>query len=177
MSTDNTTPNSAAALREQAARHRKDEADSYERSDTDGFVSQWASGINARVDDANARIAEAGGVATFCRTRLVTLDGEETDARKVNTRFGTKWRLDSTDEWLPYMPARESTLAKRGYREVDEYEVAPAKAQTWAPGNQRGLSGATSVSVVTFRTDELPGGGRERNEWRCVGDGDCRDEV
>jgi hypothetical protein len=157
------------ALREQAAQHERDAVESFERSDTDGFVSQWGSSLNAQVDRANAQIADDGGVARFERTVLVTADGEPTDARCVSTRYGLRWRLDSTPEWLPYRPARESTLGKRGYREVIEEIVAPAKAQTWAPGNARGLSGATAVVVRVFRTDELPGGGRERNEWRHVG--------
>lgn len=167
----------AEELRAQAARHEQDAADSFERCDTDGFVSQWASGLNAQVARANADIAEAGGVATFERLYLRRLDGERVDARRVKTRFGLRWRIDETDEWLPYRPARASTLEKRGYVEETEYAVAPAKAQTWAPGNARGLSGATSVQVVTFRTDELEGGGTERNEWRCVGAGDVRSEY
>lgn len=162
----------AEQYRTEAQQHRENAAESFERCDTDGFVSQWASGINGQVADANARIADAGGVATFERVVLVTLEGEATDARRVRTRYGMKWRLDSVDKWLPFEPARESTLAKHGYREVTETAVAPAKAQTWAPPGARGLSGACSVQVVTFRTDELPGGGRERDEWRCVGAGD-----
>ena len=150
--------------RNAAAQHRQDAAESWERSDTDGFLSQWASGINAQVHDRQAEIAEAGGVWTFSRTRLVTLDGQETDAREVQTRYGRKWRLDSTDQWLAFQPARESTLAKRGYREVEETEVAPAKAISWAPPGARGLSGATSVQVIIIRTDRPKAEG-----WRPVG--------
>lgn len=159
--------------RAKAAKHERDAAESWERSDTDGFLSQWASGINARVQHTNADIAEAGGVATFKRTRLVTLEGEATDARRVRTRYGLKWRLDSADAWLPYRPVRESTLAKRGYREVDEFAVAPAKAETWAPPGAKGLGSAHLVTVIIVRTDDLPGGGRERAEWECDGIGDC----
>ena len=162
----------AEQYRAEAAAHRQEAADSFERCDTDGFLSQWASGINARLADAKARIAEAGGIATFRRLRLVTLDGEETDARRVETRFGTKWRLDSTDQWLAYMPERESTLARKGYREEFEYAVAPARAKLWSPPGARGLSGAHQVRVVTERADDLPGGGREVRDWWLVGYGD-----
>lgn len=162
-----TTP-TAAELREQAAQHERDAAESFERCDTDGFVSQWASGLNAQAARTNAMIAENGGLATFVRTRLVSIETGEPveDARKVQTRYGAKWRIDSTDEWLPYAPARESTLAKRGYREVDEFATAPALAKLAAPKGARGLSGATSVYVAVVRTDDLPGGGREAAEWR-----------
>ena len=162
----------AEQYRAEAAAHRQEAADSFERCDTDGFLSQWASGINAQEADAKAKLAEAGGIATFKRTILLTLEGEVTDARRVETRFGTKWRLDSTDQWLAYMPERESTLAKKGYKEVDIEVVAPARVKLWAPPGARGLAGATSVRVITERADDLPGGGRELREWRCVGYGD-----
>jgi hypothetical protein len=162
---------SAEQFRQQAAQHRADAQESFERCDTDGFVSQWASGVNGQVAERNAKIAQAGGVATFVRTRLLTLDGQDTDARLCQTKYGAKWRLDSADKWLAYKPAKASTLAKHGYQEVDEYAVAPAKAQTWAPPGAKGLSGATQVQVIVVRTDELPGGGRERNEWRFYGYG------
>lgn len=156
----------AAELRASAAQHRADAAESFERCDTDGFVSQWASGINAQVADRNAEIADGGGKWLFARTTLVTLDGEPTDARAVDTRYGTKWRSDAADKWLPYMPARPSTLAKHGYREVTETIAAPAKAITWAPSGARGLSGATSVCVIVIRTDV---DAREGREWRPAG--------
>jgi hypothetical protein len=166
----------AEQYRAEAAAHRQEARDSFERCDTDGFLSQWASGINAQLADAQAKLAEAGGIATFQRTILLTLDGETTDARRVETRYGTKWRLDSTDQWLAYMPERESTLAKKGYKEATIEAVAPARAKTWAPPGAKGLSGAHLVRVITERADELPGGGRELREWRCIGCGDLTGE-
>jgi len=142
----------AAALRAQAAAHAKEAADSFARCDTDGFLSQWASGLNAQLKRKEAEIAEAGGLWTFERHVLVTSEGEATDARQVETRYGPRWRLDSRDLWLPFRPARESTLGKRGFREVVESEVGPAKAIHWGTG--RGLSGATSVRTIVIRTDK-----------------------
>jgi hypothetical protein len=151
--------------RKAAAQQRSAADESFERCDTDGFVSQWAHAINAQVHDRQADIAAEGGVWAFQRTRLETLDGElVSDARVVRTRYGTKWRVDSTDAWLPYQPARETTLAKRGYREVSELEIAPAKAITWAPSGARGMSGATSVQVIIIRTDRP-----ERDGWQPCG--------
>lgn len=165
----NTPTTTAEQLRAEAAQHERNAAESFDRCDTDGFVSQWASGLNADLARTKAQIAENGGRCTFARLRLVRIDTGEVvaDARKVQTRYGSKWRIDSTDEWLPFMPARESTLAKRGYREVEQFETAPATAKHWAPGNARGLSGACSVQTIIVRTDDLPGGGREAAEWYC----------
>jgi len=51
----------AGKLREQAALYRERVEESSQRSDTDGFVSQWASGITARKLDEKVRILENGG--------------------------------------------------------------------------------------------------------------------
>lgn len=153
----------AQELRAEAAQHEQDAAESFERCDTDGFLSQWASGLGAQEKRRNAEIVEAGGLQRFSKLVLETLDGEPTDARAVETRYGTKWRLDSTDEWLAYSPKRESTLAKRGYRERRIEEVAPAKARIIGTGY--GLSGNAWVAVLR---QDLPLG--EAKQWGCLGD-------
>lgn len=161
-----TTQQTATALRAQAAQHRQDSADSFDRCDTDGFVSQWASDMNAIKADKNARIADHGGMWTFRRLRLTDLDGNVIeDARQVQTRYGMKWRSDSLDLWAPVAPARVSTLAKRGVAEVEEFAVAPATAIHWSPSGARGISGATSVQTIIIRTDAEKSDG-----WRPYGE-------
>lgn len=160
-----TKPNdTAAALRAKASQHRADAAESFDRCDTDGFVSQWASDMNAIKADRNADIAAAGGVWTFERVVLEREDGTPVDARAVDTRYGMKWRVDADDAWLPYRPARVSTLAKRGFRERTETAVAPARAIHYSPPGARGLSGATSVSTIIIRTDA-----ERKDGWYPVG--------
>jgi hypothetical protein len=154
----------AENLRAQAAEHRRNAAESFDRCDTDGFLSQWASGMNADLADRNADIAEHGGVWTFERVILERADGTPLDARAVQTRYGKRWRVDADDAWLPYRPVRATTLGKRGYRERVETEIAPARAIHWAPPGARGMSGATSVSVVIIRTDA-----DRRDGWQPVG--------
>lgn len=159
------TSKTAAELREEARKHDQDAADSFERCDTDGFLSQWASGINAQLKRRQATIAEHGGLWTFERVVLEKLDGTPVgDARIVQTRYGRRWRSDQEDVWLPVRPARESTLAKRGFRERSEVEVAPAEAIHWSPPGARGISGASSVSVVIIRTDRP-----KREGWEPCG--------
>jgi len=147
-------------LRAEANARDRRAQESFERCDTDGFLSQWANGITAQKLRVEAEVADHGGLWTFARTRLVRLDGTPTDAREVKTRYGYRWRLDSTDEWLPVNPAREATLAKRGYREVEDREVAPAKVTL--DGQGRGLSGTCWVRV--YRPDA-----RKSDGWRAVG--------
>jgi hypothetical protein len=146
----------AQDLREQAARHDQDAADSFERCDTDGFVSQWASGINARQKRTQATIEEAGGVATFGRYYLTDLDGERVPAKLIEGRFGPCWALldeddQFTGEFIGAHPARESTLERKGYREAEEEFVAEATADL--KGSGRGLSGAATVTVIVRPAD------------------------
>lgn len=150
----------AAELREQAAAHRAEAAASWERSDTDGCLSQWASGINARLADAQAEIAENGGMATFARYVLTRdADGREMEVRDVKTRFGYRWRIEETDEWM----AQTARAAKRkGYTVTEVIETAEAAAVI--AGSGTGLSGATSCYVRTYRRDAAKSAG-----WRCVG--------
>lgn len=115
--------------RQQAAECRRRAAESFERCDTDGFLSQWANEVGAKQHDLDALIAEQDGTYLFRGTRLVRLDGTPTDARMVATRYGARWRLDSTDEWLPVHPINDITLAKRGYREVQVEERHPARTR------------------------------------------------
>ena len=138
----------ADEYRAEAAQSSRDAADSFERCDTDGFLSQWASGLNARLALAKADLAEHGGIAAFSRTKLeripgskqAELHGTAVEFKVCETRYGTKYRVDATDEWLPYRPERESTLAKKGYREVEEFEDGPANAIIYAPPGARGAS-------------------------------------
>lgn len=140
----------AEQLRDEANEAEGRAADSWERSDTDGFVSQWASGITAREKRAQATIEENGGTATFPG---LFKDGERVRAKIIPTKFGTCWAmLDDSDNFTGEFVGRgPRSLKKAGCEERDEQ--APAKAITWAPPGARGLSGATSVQVLVIRTD------------------------
>lgn len=145
--------------REQAARHEQDAVDSFERSDTDGFVSQWASGVCAREDRLKAAVAENGGRWRF--PALFTLDGELVAAKAVETRFGFAFGILESDDprsrfvsWFNPSEARSSDRqwtndGKKGYRVG--YVLAPARVEL--KGSGTGLAGALSVSAVAVRTD------------------------
>lgn len=74
-------------------RHHSDAADSFERCDTDGFLSQWASGVNAAHAETCAELADANGRATF--PALFDLNGNHVPARQVPTRYGVSWRTET----------------------------------------------------------------------------------
>lgn len=132
--------------------------ESFERSDTDGFLSQWALGIGAQEHRLAADIAEAGGTWTF-RGLFDRATGERVKAKIVKFdgyAGGTvsKWIvLDENDDavhWLPaYKTSKRSKLYLLGLEERDE--TAPAIAATGGSG--RGLSSLHTVHVYAKRTD------------------------
>lgn len=150
-----TATQTATDLRAAADQHERDAIDSFDRCDTDGFVSQWASGIMAQVDRLQADIVENGGVATFPALYVVDTD-ERVPAKLIDGKFGRCWAIVDeagrfTGEFVSAFPKRESTMARKGYREGSE--VAPAKAAVHGSGH--GLSGSAWAAVE--RTDDGTG--------------------
>jgi hypothetical protein len=125
-----TTQTTATELRTEAARHYQDAADSFERCDTDGFLSQWASGQTARLRLLEADLVEAGGVSKFIA--LFTTEGQWVPAKVIDGKYGKSWMLldaegKRTGEYVPFLPKRRETLAKRGY--CEGYVMRPARAE------------------------------------------------
>lgn len=150
----------SAELRAQAAECDAEARASFERCDTDGFLSQWASGINGQLLRQQAELADAGGMAWFAKWELVNAAGEVMDARVCQTRYGAKWRIDSTDEWIKYGSA--GAAKRKGYAIVDRIEQAAAFAVIAGEGT--GMSGAASCYVAVMRK-----GARAAEGWRSVG--------
>ena len=106
-------------LREKARQCAREAYESFERSDTDGALSQWASGISRDKYMLMATLADNGGVSQFrC---LFTLDGQWVPSVEIEGKWGLRWMVldenGKTSGFLPYFPARRSTLANRGYTE------------------------------------------------------------
>lgn len=125
----------AQDLRAQAARHEQDAHDSFERCDTDGFLSQWASDRMAGLRRLEADILDAGGSWTF--TALGDLDGNLVPAKVLPTRYGHAWAVfasfDALEErdapiqaWVA-LGLKEHTLARKGYRLLTVRAKAKAK--------------------------------------------------
>lgn len=117
-------------LRRQASAHEQEKVDSFERCDTDGFLSQWAHGCLAAEKRFAAEIADNGGVWTF--PVLLTLEGEFVPAIPIRAKYGMCWMLldadgNSLGQFVPYRPKRADTLGKRGYREAKA--IRPARAR------------------------------------------------
>lgn len=147
-----TTP---AEFTAEAAQHEADAHESFERCDTDGFLTQWASGINAQVARANAEIAANDGMATFWTYKVISVaTGKTVNFRRANTRYGFKLVVDMPDGEVWIDPnAREATNTSKGVSVGREEFTLPAHANTWAPPGARGMSGASSVTVRIFPDD------------------------
>lgn len=81
----------AEELRETARGNDRDAVDSFDRCDTDGALSQWASGITAEKYRLRADIAENGGMWSF--PALFDLEGNLIPAREVYGEYGAFWSL------------------------------------------------------------------------------------
>jgi hypothetical protein len=114
------TPTTEGELfREKARQCAREAYESFERCDTDGALSQWASGISRDKYMLMAQLADNGWISTFrC---LFTLDGQWVPSVEIEGKWGLRWMVldesGKTLEFVPYHPARRSTLANRGYTE------------------------------------------------------------
>lgn len=141
----------AASLRQQAADSRKRAAESWERSDTDGFVSQWASNITADELIMKAELIEAGGV--YERSVLFDLEGNLVLAKEVETQFGWSWGIMDPDNprgrflgWFNPSKARNEETARRNNARKGYYvgrAMIKGYVKIYASGT--GLSGAASA--------------------------------
>lgn len=121
----------AQTLRERAAANRQYAADSFERCDTDGFLSQWAAGVTASENDRKANLADCGGLDIF----PALLDENGNLHARIYT-FPDRFRYNASchmfkvqrgerAEWVNAYYKRESSYEKFGLRKV--WIVAPAK--------------------------------------------------
>lgn len=133
---------------EKAKKHEQDKQDSFDRCDTDGFVSQFASGINGQLERTRAEIERNDGLAEF--DILVDAEGNKVNARIINGKYGPCWAfIGDNGRFKGFCGLGEKALAKHGYS--DSTEIAPAYACLWSPPGATGFSGLSSVRVVIFR--------------------------
>lgn len=99
-------------LRAKAAESHKRSSDSFDRCDTDGFLSQWANDVTGNLYHLAADLADAGWTKEL--TALFDLDGNLLDAELKSGKFGLSWMIrnaDGTVRWVSC--SRASTAAKR----------------------------------------------------------------
>lgn len=129
-------------------------AESFDRCDTDGFVSQHSHMLRARLERARAIITDDGGRAVF----VGLYDGDRrVAARIIDTKYGDAWLLDDAEAdryGRRFVPTGERSRVQRelGLAERDEWDTAGADYA--APAGARGFSGLGQVYIETFRTGD-----------------------
>lgn len=158
----------AAALRARSRGESAKREESFDRCDTDGFLSQWAYGLNAQEYAAKADILEHGGCAQFLG---LYRDGVRVPAKIIETQFGARWMLcdaatgRTAGSFYPVgrmedgkpVNSKRAKLVKDGFEE--RLEWAPAVAKCIGVGT--GLSGR--AWIATLRAD---GGWPGAPQWR-----------
>ena len=139
--------NDGDKFRASSRKHIQNANDSFDRCDTDGFVSQWCSGISSRLDDLKADLADQGGMTVIDVVIDLATD-KVVGVRKVRNDFGTSipCNINGKTVWInPYLK-RESSYTKKGVRMA--FMHCYAKAET--TGSGYGFSGLGSVGVSTI---------------------------
>jgi hypothetical protein len=103
---------------------RRRSAESFERCDTDGFLSQAANNSMASLYDSCAKLAEMGGKAEFCG--VADLDGNLLNAEQRDGQYGWYWLIRKEDGSVAFFseskaknPATaRANNAKKGYKMV-----------------------------------------------------------
>lgn len=142
----------AKELRLEAKKAHQDSIDSFERCDTDGFLSQWASDCRSRMLSTEADLAEHNYQWTFIT--LGDKDGNLVPNKKIETKFGFAYAVFKSFDDLESYGAKivewvglgEKAIAKKGYKPI----MVEAKGKVVLG---KGLNpGAFIVPVVPFFT-------------------------
>lgn len=148
------------AERERAREAAQHAADSWERSDTDGFLSQHANSLSAQQHRLQAEIDDAEGLSSF--PALADTDGNLVPAKLVHTRYGSAWGLlsdpdDPQSQFTGFVNTskaatpekRAAALAGKGYQVV----TVRAPARAVLAGGGQGLGGMLGVHAAVVRAD------------------------
>ena len=141
-----------AEAKAEAARLAAKREESFQRCDTDGFLTQYFDGVSSAVSQLGANIARDGGRAVHPGLFDVAT-GKRVPAILVEGRFGYQWQIcDPTTgralpEWIADRRGPKAALAKRGWVVLGEWAESTAKMC----GEGRGLSGRVWAAAV--RTD------------------------
>mgnify|MGYP003341767788 FL=1 len=153
----------AIALREKVAYWRQREEESFQRSDTDGCVSQWCMSISAMDCDRQAELADQGNLSVFkvlVDTQTGELVGTTIHTFKSRFHYGNerKWAVrrsgcDKTQWVTDYK--RESGFAEKNLKAA--WMLAPAKFYSRHPADHtpepRGMGGLASYRGKSLGID------------------------
>lgn len=140
-------------------KHHDDREESFQRCDTDGFVSQWASGLTGSLEERRAELASHDHNNVF----RVLVDAEtgklaSTKCLKVFNKFAG---YGTVDRWVVTKPKGERDVWLTDYKRPENfikkgYRLAWATAKAYArlDGEGTGLSGHAWVATHIDREAE-----------------------
>lgn len=141
--------------------------ESFQRCDTDGFLSQWSHGMTHELNSKNADILRNGGYAQF--SVLCDSDGNVISTRDFDFPVkgkewitNTVWLVENEDvirnigrKWIPFDFTGKSRIQKKfGFHQ--ELRWFPAYAAMTVPRGQKstGLAGCANAYVAIFKKGE-----------------------
>lgn len=137
----------AAEWHAEAGRHAEAQAESFERCDTDGFVSQWCHGLNRGVDRAKADIAAKGGQAIFA-VLVDAKTGAIVSDRRIDGQFGTSWLCEGPSAPRKWVPVGGGSTIQKKLGLVERMCWRDAGASIDAQGH--GFSGLATAHVTVY---------------------------
>lgn len=151
----------AAEWRAMASGGRRDEAASFERCDTDGFLSQWSSGLHGRLYDLCADLAETGGIAELDWIFDAETGEPVADWKWVQGRYGSSILIPGAEYgqgrfFRPSSAAKGATRLARDKAKGFYWGVVKAEVVVMMGGGGTGLAGALSVRPIMERRKGAP---------------------
>lgn len=125
----------AEKMRDEAKRCRQSAYESYERCDTDGFLSQWASGQMAAKYDWAAQLADKQGV----HEAMALFDAETGEVAST---------LQKSGQWGLYWVLNDAAAEKLGKRFVNQ-----SKASKGATFKRNMRKHGVTVGLINVRHD------------------------
>jgi hypothetical protein len=132
----------AEQWRAKAQEEQRDAADSWDRSDTDGLLTQWAHRSIAQEYEVKAQLAESDGYAEFFA--LFDPDGKRLYAEQVEGKFGPSYRIYDVETRRTIRWFSESTALTEKVRNANNlkkgvvFGKVRAKAQVHSYGTAAG---------------------------------------
>ena len=143
------TNTTAEKFWEMAKQAEQDALDSFERCDTDGFLSQWASGISAEKYRAQARLAENNGKITY---EVLFYEGKLASTHEKKGQYGWFWVLN--DEATAaygkrfFSGSQAKNAAERDRAKGFTYGAVEVDGYVTTMSNGYGLSGNVWVATL-----------------------------
>jgi len=155
-------------LEQEAKDALRRQEESWERSDTDGFLSQWANGMTASLNRRKIEVLRCGGYAQFwvlvheATGTVIATESVTFSLRDQPWIKNTKWRVEDEHlhltngrKWIPVQRGDKPGRIAKSFGLVEDQRWFRAEAKIMGSGT--GLSGCANAFVGVERVrDYVP---------------------